>query len=367
MSALRAAARALTGTALVGVGVLGYALVEARMPVLRRVDVPVLAPGEEPLTILHLSDLHLTGRTEERVEWVRALAGLHPDAVVNTGDNLSFASGMEPLRRALEPFLGLPGAFVMGDHDYRATAFKLPTRYLRADPRAGDDPQVEARVAELPWREVRDLQASGGWADLCNARGAIAVRGRRIDLVGVDDPHAERDDYPAPLAESEASAESAESAPPSDLSTTPETAASQTPEGPREPTSRDGAAPSRAANDRNDRAVRDRAGRPLRIGLTHAPYRRILTRMSAEGVDLALAGHTHGGQLCVPGFGALVTNCDLDRSRASGLSQWPGRPDAPQATGMYLHVSAGLGTSPYTPVRIACRPEATLLTLVPSA
>ena len=194
MSALRAAARALTGTALVGVGVLGYALVEARMPVLRRVDVPVLAPGEEPLTILHLSDLHLTDRTEDRVEWVRALAGLHPDVVVNTGDNLSFASGMEPLRRALEPFLGLPGAFVMGDHDYRATTFKLPTRYLRADPRAGDDPQAEARVAALPWREVRDLQASGGWADLSNARGAIAVRGRRIDLVGVDDPHAERDE-----------------------------------------------------------------------------------------------------------------------------------------------------------------------------
>ena len=142
MSALRAAARALTGTALVGVGVLGYALVEARMPVLRRVDVPVLAAGEEPLTILHLSDLHLTDRTEDRVEWVRALAGLHPDVVVNTGDNLSFASGMEPLRRALEPFLGLPGAFVMGDHDYRATTFKLPTRYLRADPRAGDDPQA---------------------------------------------------------------------------------------------------------------------------------------------------------------------------------------------------------------------------------
>ena len=104
---------------------------------------------------------------------------------------------MEPLRRALEPFLGLPGAFVMGDHDYRTTTFKLPTRYLRADPRAGDDPQAEARVAELPWREVRDLQTSGGWADLCNARGAIAVRGRRIDLVGVDDPHAERDSYPA--------------------------------------------------------------------------------------------------------------------------------------------------------------------------
>ena len=344
MSALRAVARALAGTALIGVGALGYALVEARMPVLRRIDVPVLAAGEEPLTILHLSDLHLTDRTEDRVEWVRALAGLHPDVVVNTGDNLSFASGVEPLRRALEPFLGLPGAFVMGDHDYRATAFKLPTRYLRADPRAGDDPQVEARVAELPWREVRDLQASGGWADLCNARGAIAVRGRRIDLVGVDDPHAERDDYPA-APEASASPEAPTPSGPSGPST---------PEDSREPTAR-------------GRAVRDRAGRPLRIGMTHAPYQRILERMSAEGVDLVLAGHTHGGQLCVPGFGALVTNCDLDRSRASGLSQWPGRPDAPQATGMYLHVSAGLGTSPYTPVRIACRPEAALLTLVPGA
>lgn len=325
MSALRAAARALAGTALIGAGVLGYALVEARMPILRRVDVPVLAPGEEPLTILHLSDLHLTDRTEDRVEWVRALAGLHPDVVVNTGDNLSFASGMEPLRRALEPFLGLPGAFVMGDHDYRETTFKIPTRYLRADPRAGDDPQVEARVAALPWREVRDLQASGGWADLSNARGAIAVRGRRIELVGVDDPHAERDAYPAPSEDS------------------------------REPAAR-------------GRTVRGRAGRSLRIGVTHAPYQRILASMSAEGVDLVLAGHTHGGQLCVPGFGALVTNCDLDRSRASGLSQWPGRPGAPRAADpMHLHVSAGLGTSPYTPVRIACRPEATLLTLVPSA
>jgi predicted MPP superfamily phosphohydrolase len=76
--------------------------------------------------------------------------------------------------------------------------------------------------------------------------------------------------------------------------------------------------------------------------------------MAADGADLVLAGHTHGGQLRLPGIGALVTNCDLDRSRARGLSS---HGDAA------LHVSAGLGTSPYAPFRFACPPEATLLTI----
>jgi predicted MPP superfamily phosphohydrolase len=97
----------------------------------------------------------------------------------------------------------------------------------------------------------------------------------------------------------------------------------------------------------------------LSLGVTHAPYRRVLDPMTADGFPLILAGHTHGGQLCVPGFGALVTNCDLPRRKAKGLSTYEhaGRRSV-------LHVSAGLGTSPYAPVRFACPPEATLLTLV---
>lgn len=76
--------------------------------------------------------------------------------------------------------------------------------------------------------------------------------------------------------------------------------------------------------------------------------------MTGDGANLVLAGHTHGGQLRLPGVGALVTNCDLDRARARGLSR--------HGTA-HLHVSAGLGTSPYAPIRFACPPEATLLTL----
>ena len=222
----------------------------------------------------------------------------------------------------------LPGAFVMGDHDYRTTVFRLPTRYLYRDPRGAASRVREEDIETLPWEEVRDLQAAGGWADLTNRRGSIVVRGRRIELVGVDDPHANRDVFPDPEdAASVGSAGSATSLP----------------------------------------AIRDREGRVLRLGLTHAPYQRVLEAMCTDDVDLVLAGHTHGGQLCVPGVGALVTNCDLDRGRASGLSQWPGRLGDPRAADhMYLHVSAGLGTSPFTPVRLACRPEATLLRLLPA-
>jgi predicted MPP superfamily phosphohydrolase len=93
----------------------------------------------------------------------------------------------------------------------------------------------------------------------------------------------------------------------------------------------------------------------LTIGVTHAPYRRVLDAMVADALPLILAGHTHGGQVCVPGFGALTTNCDLPWRQAKGVSRWGEA---------YLHVSAGLGTSPYAPVRFACPPEATLLTLV---
>jgi predicted MPP superfamily phosphohydrolase len=75
---------------------------------------------------------------------------------------------------------------------------------------------------------------------------------------------------------------------------------------------------------------------------------------------LVFAGHTHGGQLRVPGYGALVTNCDLDARRSRGLHKH--RAGGREA---WLHVSAGLGTSPYAPYRFACHPEATLVTLVP--
>ena len=62
------------------------------------------------------------------------------------------------------------------------------------------------------------------------------------------------------------------------------------------------------------------SGADLSLAIVHAPYLRVLDAFTADGYPLILAGHTHGGQLCIPFYGALVTNCDLDTDRVKGLS-----------------------------------------------
>ena len=49
----------------------------------------MLPAGRRPLRVLHLSDLHLCRGQRRKVEWVRGLAALEPDLVVNTGDNIA--------------------------------------------------------------------------------------------------------------------------------------------------------------------------------------------------------------------------------------------------------------------------------------
>ncbi len=96
----------------------------------------------------------------------------------------------------------------------------------------------------------------------------------------------------------------------------------------------------------------------LTIGVSHAPYRRVLDSFTGLGADMIFAGHTHGGQVRMPGFGALVANCDIPLDQARGLSTW-----RKEGRSVPLNVSAGVGHSIYAPVRFACRPEVSLITL----
>ena len=264
---------------------------------LREVPVPVLPPGVPDIRLLHLSDIHMTPGQARKHDFVAGLAELAPDAVVVTGDNLSAPAGVPPMLSAFEPLLAFPGAFVLGSNDYYAARPKNPFKYFFAN-------HKRVHGVENPWRDLVAGMTGAGWCDLTNRRTTLKLRsGVTVEVAGVDDPHLRRDD----LSVADAPVDPAY---------------------------------------------------PLHLALVHAPEPRALDRFAAAGFDLMLCGHTHGGQLRLPGYGAIVTNCGIDRARARGLSRYDRA---------WLHVSPGLGTSPYAPVRFACRPEATLLHLTARA
>ena len=290
-------------TAAIGAAAVAYAtVVERNWFALRRYEIPVLPPGTGPLRILHISDAHLTPDRKRLMSWVRSLDDLDPHLVVNTGDSIAHPQSVGLFLDSLGPLLDRPGAFVLGLSDLHAPIPRNPALYLRGPSSRLHKP----KEPDLPWEALRDGMTAAGWLDLNNRRGQLKVGGLNIAFAGVHDPHAKLDRYE-------------------------EVAGSAYPD------------------------------TDLRVGVLHSPEPRVLNQFSADGYDILLAGHTHGGQLCLPWYGTLVTNCGLDRKRARGLHRYPADDQA------WLHVSAGLGTSPFAPARFACRPEASLLTLVPRA
>ena len=188
---LGAALGTVAGVAALGVAGVGYAsVVERNWFALRRFTVPVLAPGSRPLRILQVSDLHLVPRQRRRIEWVRGLAALSPDLVVNSGDNLAALDAVPGALHAMEPLFAFPGVFVMGSNDYYAPVPKNPARYLTR--RHAHAPAGRVR---LPIEDLRAGLRDGGWVDLDNARATLTVGGVKVELVGTDDAHIRLDRY----------------------------------------------------------------------------------------------------------------------------------------------------------------------------
>lgn len=296
-AAVSKAARLAGAVAVAGAACVGYGtLVERDWYRLRRERVEALDPGQAPLTVLHLSDLHMTASDARRMAFLERLAAEPVDLVVLTGDMLGEPAGLGPVLDALGRFRPRLGAVaVLGSNDYWAPRFRSPLTYFM-----GPSSRRSRSSPRNPWRELVEGLEARGWTVLSNRRGQLGD----IELAGLDDPHIRRDD------------------------------------------------PATAVPANGDARPR------LRLGVVHSPYRRALDAFEGNGYGLLLAGHTHGGQVRLPGVGALVTNCDLPRDRVRGLSRWGSS---------WLHVSAGLGTSKYAPFRFACRPEASLLTVVSRA
>ena len=309
----RAVSRALWGLGVAGVGAAcwGYFVERTRFQ-LREETLPILDAGATPIRVLHLSDLHLAPWHRETVSWVAGLAELAPDLVVGTGDFFGHRDALPTIAEALHGFAGIPGVVVHGSNDFVAPRPVNPLSYVwkeSAGSLSGEPVDFEGLS--------RLFTDTLGWHDIDNGALTWEMNGQVLEFIGVGDAHIGRDDLPAVAAAVE--------------------------------------------QGREQSPVRNRVLRPstTTIGVTHAPYQRVLNSLVAQGAELILAGHTHGGQVQVPGLGALTTNCDLPTAYARGLHRWS---HGPQSS--YLNVSAGLGTSIYAPVRFFCPPEAVLLTLV---
>lgn len=298
------------GRALWGVGAVSIAagawgvFGERKRFQLRNETLPLLPEGSEPIRLLHLSDLHLAPWHRDTVTWVQELAELQPDVIVGTGDFFGHRLALPAIADVLSAFEGVPGVVVHGSNDFVEPRIVNPVKYLWEESGGSlSGPPVD-------FEGLQELYASLGWHDIDNAAAMLEINGQKLEFIGLGDAHVSRDDLPA-LTESVEKLREA-----------------------------------------------DGASEGLTIGVTHAPYRRVLNSLMANGATVIFAGHTHGGQVRLPGVGALTTNCDLPTRYARGLHTW-----SSGSRTSSLNVSAGLGTNIYAPVRFFCPPEAVLVTL----
>lgn len=272
-------------------------LIERRWYRLRHLTVPGVMRPGAGLRILHVSDVHLHTRARHRSRFLAEVAAQPADLVVATGDLVGAADAENAAVDAIAPLVADRPGLVV----LGSNDLYAPT--FKSPHLYFTDPDARRHGRRLDTgRLVAGLEASG-WQVLRNATTTVQAGDVTIAVAGLDDPH-----LPSTVLPS--------------------------------------------VDDLSAAAAEVSAPVDLRLGLVHAPYQAALDLLVDAGYDLLLAGHTHGGQVRFPPIGAVVANCDLPLRQARGLSRW-GR--------AWLHVSPGLGASPYTPFRFACRPEATLL------
>ena len=276
-------------------GVGAYALWEPHR--LRLVERPVpVAPGCPELVVLHVSDTHLAGHNRHLGSWLARL----------------------PERLGLVPDLVLATGDLIDTNEGIGPAIDaltpLEARLGRFYVLGSHDYYVSAFTGYTKYlkgnRQPRPAKAadtaaleaglvSAGWESLTNRSRVIDAPEGPIRVSGVDDPYL-----------------------------------------------------GRHRTGHIERGTDERCA----IGLVHSPD--VVSEWMLAGYDLVVAGHTHGGQIAVPGWGALVTNSTLPAALASGLHR---------IGNGWLHVSPGLGHGRFAPVRLGSRPEATLLRLTPTS
>ncbi len=243
--------------------------------------------GSQNLKILHISDLHLCGNDDEKVQFIRSITSTEYDLIVLTGDVFEFLDGLKygPSLIGRQPRLGAYAVF--GNHDYydysifNKTYGRIDRKYRQPEQRNNVEPHRMALEA-------------GGFTVLRNE--SVDLPGANLFIVGIDYPGIEEDKLTELMKQA------------------PESA--------------------------------------LKLALFHIP--RKLDMLARAGFDIAFGGHTHGGQVRLPGIGALITDSELSRQDASGIVE---------VGNTKIHISRGLGADPRSNIRLFCPPAATVIEL----
>jgi predicted MPP superfamily phosphohydrolase len=236
----------------------------------KQLAIPRLSAAHEGLRIVHLSDLHMSGRIAKAYfeEVVAQVNVLEADLIAITGDIVERAPCIDWIPDTLGRLRASGGVYyVLGNHDKRVDR-----------------------------KQLTQALTSAGLVYLGSRWQQVGVRGVPLILAGNELPW------------------------------------------------------FRPAADLGDCPPHTSDGLPLRVVLAHTPDQ--FAWAEARDVDLILAGHNHGGQVCLPLVGAILAP-SLHGVRYAGGAYHRGN--------TVLHVSHG--TSCLTPIRWNCPPEIAVLTL----
>lgn len=260
-----------------------------------RVTIRKKLPG--PLSILHLSDIHFAGRNTRLDAFFDRLAGEQYDYVFISGDIIDCIAGIPFAVENLSKLKARHGIFtVLGNHDYldyRPFEMIVHNIYeiMERDYPARFRPQNRQRYDLL----IKALEQIGIRV-LRNETVASAPGGVPVLIHGLDD------------------------------ATTGQASLRKT--------------------------FRNYEAGKVNILLTHTVD--VFLDIENEEIDLSFSGHSHGGQIRLPWYGAVITHTMIGREFASGIVSHKGA---------VCSISRGLGSSRYLRLRFLCRPEAILLTV----
>jgi len=289
------------------------------------------AETARPLKILHLSDLHLRVDYKGRrlTSFLKILSLDFYDLIFITGDLVEKDSLQEKLIDVLKSFKAKYGIYaVFGAHDYYN---KKPSEFLR-----NMFKKKESYSRQNDYISLKQKLERIGIKVLLNESITLneettGLPETEIKIIGVDDPIINKMDLAESLKivsgnpiilEQEGFLKSED---------------------------------YKKAFSISENQIHDIKNRnSLQIALIHTPDSYALANLAVNGTDIIFAGHTHGGQVRIPGKGAIISGCNIKTRFASGLFYFDE---------FVLQVSKGLGEGRFSKFRIYCQPEAIITKL----